>query len=43
VEKDRRPGLRAARFWAGANAEGIPLQAIVATAKKPAISSSKRT
>jgi len=30
VEKDRRPGSRAERFWAGANAKGIPLQAIVA-------------
>lgn len=31
MEKDRRPGSRAERFWAGANAKGIPLQAIVAT------------
>lgn len=28
---DRRPASRAERFWAGANARGIPLQAIVAT------------
>ena len=27
----RRPASRAERFWAGANARGIPLQAIVAT------------
>jgi predicted PurR-regulated permease PerM len=27
---DRRPASRAERFWAGANAKGIPLQAIVA-------------
>ncbi|MGO8956898.1 MAG: AI-2E family transporter [Streptosporangiaceae bacterium] len=31
MEKDRRPASRAERFWAGANAKGIPLQAIVAT------------
>ena len=31
MEKDRRPASRAERFWAGANARGIPLQAIVAT------------
>src|SRR5271166_1281558 len=31
VEEDRRPASRAERFWAGANARGIPLQAIVAT------------
>ena len=30
VGKDRRPASRAERFWAGANARGIPLQAIVA-------------
>jgi predicted PurR-regulated permease PerM len=29
--KDRRPASRAERFWGGANARGIPLQAIVAT------------
>ena len=28
---DRQPASRAERFWAGANARGIPLQAIVAT------------
>jgi predicted PurR-regulated permease PerM len=31
MEKDRQPASRAGRFWAGANARGIPLQAIVAT------------
>jgi predicted PurR-regulated permease PerM len=31
MQKDRRPASRAERFWAGANARGIPLQAIVAT------------
>jgi predicted PurR-regulated permease PerM len=31
MEKDRRPSSRSERFWAGANAKGIPLQAIVAT------------
>ena len=31
MEKDRRPASRSERFWAGANAKGIPLQAIVAT------------
>jgi hypothetical protein len=31
MEKHRRPASRAERFWAGANAKGIPLQAIVAT------------
>ena len=31
MDKDRRPASRAERFWAGANARGIPLQAIVAT------------
>jgi len=31
MEKDRRPASRAERFWAAANAKGIPLQAIVAT------------
>ena len=31
MENDRRPASRAERFWAGANARGIPLQAIVAT------------
>ena len=31
MEKDRPPASRAERFWAGANARGIPLQAIVAT------------
>ena len=31
MEKDRRPASRAGKFWAGANARGIPLQAIVAT------------
>jgi predicted PurR-regulated permease PerM len=31
MEKNRRPASRAERFWAGANARGIPLQAIVAT------------
>jgi predicted PurR-regulated permease PerM len=31
MEKDRRPASRAERFWVGANARGIPLQAIVAT------------
>jgi predicted PurR-regulated permease PerM len=31
MEKDRRSASRAERFWAGANARGIPLQAIVAT------------
>jgi predicted PurR-regulated permease PerM len=30
MEKDRRPVSRAERLWAGANAKGIPLQAIVA-------------
>jgi predicted PurR-regulated permease PerM len=30
MEEDRRPASRAERFWAGANARGIPLQAIVA-------------
>ena len=31
MEKDRHPASRSERFWAGANAKGIPLQAIVAT------------
>ncbi|HEX9033654.1 MAG TPA: AI-2E family transporter [Streptosporangiaceae bacterium] len=31
MDKDRRPVSRADRLWAGANARGIPLQAIVAT------------
>ncbi len=31
MAKDRRTASRAERFWAGANARGIPLQAIVAT------------
>jgi predicted PurR-regulated permease PerM len=31
MEKDRRAASRSERFWAGANAKGIPLQAIVAT------------
>lgn len=31
MEEDRRPASRAERFWAGANAKGIPLQAIIAT------------
>jgi predicted PurR-regulated permease PerM len=30
MEKDRRPASRSERFWGGANARGIPLQAIVA-------------
>ncbi len=31
MENDQRPASRAERLWAGANARGIPLQAIVAT------------
>jgi predicted PurR-regulated permease PerM len=31
MEKDRRAASRSERIWAGANAKGIPLQAIVAT------------
>lgn len=31
MDKDQRSASRAQRFWAAANARGIPLQAIVAT------------